>query len=570
MRSIKKIVVFCLLLNAIACLIQAQGTQTSYSKKELLLYLVRLNDKNLPDEWARQSTQKDNRYYGAVFDKDSVVSPIATAHLIQSLTCGYVSPQSTYYRSKEILDRMILAARAIKNLQHPDGTIDLLSTNFHSTPDLGFTIFPMALSYGIILKNKQLDFGELQGLMKQYLQNAGRALSVGGIHTPNHRWVVASALASLHKLIPNAMYKLRIDEWLAEKIDIDPDGQYHEKSTAVYTPITNRSLLEIARKLDYPSLYDVVRRNLDLTFYFVHANGEIVTESSTRQDKYLRSNMAGYYLAYNFMALLDKDIRYAGMARYIQHTVPVDQLGYMLPYFIDDASLLQELPEGSPLPTQYHKIFTYSNMVRIREGNVDMSVISNNSNFFTYFKGEAALEGVRLSSAFFGKGQFEAQHLERTDNGYVLSAIMDAPYLQPLSKDKIPINEDAWSQIPKTERTLSEIQTLNTKVYVSELNGKARIRIVVDGPKNLPVTLELAFRKGGILRNVISKGGIDDAFLIKDGAYATYQKGDDIIKVGPGLAAHKWTQLRGALPKLPADCLYFTQYAPCEFEFTVE
>jgi hypothetical protein len=465
---------------------------------------------------------------------------------------------------------MTLAARALNNLQHADGTIDLLSTNFHSTPDLGFTIFPMALSYGIMLKNKQLDFGELQGLMKQYLQNAGRALSVGGVHTPNHRWVVASALASLYKLIPDAMYKLRIDEWLAEKIDIDPDGQYHEKSTAVYTPITNRSLLEIARKLNYPNLYDVVRKNLDLTFYFVHSNGEIVTESSTRQDKYLRSNMAGYYLAYNFMALLDKDKRYAGMARYIQQTVPVDQLGYMLPYFIDDASLLHELPEGTPLPTQYHKVFTHSNMARIREGNVDMSMISNNSNFFTYFKGEAALEGVRLSSAFFGKGQFEAQHLERTDDGYVLSSITDAPYWQPLSKDKIPINHDAWSQIPKAERTLSEIQTLNTKVYVSELNGKARIRIVVDGPKNLPVTLELAFRKGGILRNVISKEGIDDAFLIKDGSYATYEKGDDMIKVGPGRAAHKWTQLRGALPKLPADCVYFTQYAPCEFEFTVE
>jgi hypothetical protein len=280
--------------------------------------------------------------------------------------------------------------------------------------------------------------------------------------------------------------------------------------------------------------------------------------------------MAAYYLAYNFMALLDKDKRYAGMAKYIQNTVPVDQLGYMLPYFIDDPSLLQELSESTPFPTRYHKQFRYSNMVRIRDGKVDMSVISNNSNFFTFFKGEAALEGVRLSSAFFGKGQFEAQHLERTDDGYVLSSITDAPYLQPLSKEKIPINADAWSQIPKTERTLSEIQTLNTKVYVRELNGKAFIRIVIDGPKNLPVTLELAFRKGGILKDVIPKEGIEEAFLIKDGAYATYQHGEDTIKVGPGLAAHKWTQLRGALPKLPADCLYFTQYAPCEFEFTIE
>jgi len=43
-----------------------------------------------------------------------------------------------------------------------------------------------------------------------------------------------------------------------------------------------------------------------------------------------------------------------------------------------------------------------------------------------------------------------------------------------------------------------------------------------------------------------------------------------MIKIGPGKGSHKWTQLRGALPKLQADCLYFTNYAPCEFEFTIE
>ena len=73
-------------------------------------------------------------------------------------------------------------------------------------------------------------------------------------------------------------------------------------------------------KIDY--LYDVVRKNLDLTFYLVHSNGEVVTETSNRQDKYLRRNMSGYYLAYNHMALLDGDRRYSGMIRYIEETAP--------------------------------------------------------------------------------------------------------------------------------------------------------------------------------------------------------------------------------------------------------
>jgi hypothetical protein len=377
-------------------------------------------------------------------------------------------------------------------------------------------------------------------------------------------------LAWINSFFPDPAYEARVGQWLAEKVDIDPDGQYAERSTSGYTPVTNRSLLEIAKRMNHPELFDIVRKNLDMTFYFVHSNGEIATESSKRQDKYRQSNMAGYYLAYNYLAIKDKDSRYAGMVNYIQNTVPVSDLEEMLPYFLEDDAMLQDLPSGDPLPTTYHKFFKYSDMARIREGKTDMSVILNNTTFFTYFKGEAALEGIRLSSSFFGKGQFESQQMEKEEDTYILSSSIEGPYYQPLPKEKIPAEGEAWGQVPRTERTQSEVQKLTTKVYITENHGKATIKIKVDGPKNLPVTVELGFRSGGKLTNVDQKQGISNAFLVRNGEYATYQKGSDAIKVGPGICKHKWTQLRGALPKLQADCLYFTNYAPCEFEFTIE
>jgi len=540
------------------------------SKKELLAKLIRLNDESIPKVLSRQLREKTNPYYGAIYDADSIVSPIGTANLIQTLMCGYVSRDSKFYQSKDLLERMTIAAKALLNFQHPDGTVDLLSTNFHSTPDLAFTIYPLAVSYSIMLKNNKLKYADLPALIKQFLLKGGDALTVGGIHTPNHRWVVCGALAWLHTFFPNAMYRARVDQWLAEKIDIDADGQYQERSTAVYTPVTNRSLLDIAKKMNYVSLYDVVRKNLNLTFYFVHSNGEIATESSIRQDKYIQSIMSAYYLAYNSMALLDKDSHYSGMIAYIQNTVTAEQLGYMLPRFLEDSSLLETLPEPSPLPTSYHKYFSYSDMVRIREDDVDMSIITNNPNFLTYFKGHAALESVRLSSAFFGKGQFESSQLDRDGNSYVLSSVMHGPYYQPLPKEKIPDSTETWRSVPRNERDQSEVQTLYTKIYVTPENKKVKVKVVVDGPKNLPVTLELGFRMGGTLQNVTPKKGIKNAFLIKDGEFATYQNDNDKIKIGPGTGVHKWTQLRGALPKVQAECLYFTSYAPCEFEFTIE
>lgn len=560
-----------LFMFLLACCLTAVGATTApRNGKELLKELVRINDGNLQKTLARQWPANVQPYPGAVFDTDSVVSPFGTAHLVQELVCSYVSPSSEFYRSEPLLRKAILAARGLLSLQHEDGTIDLISTNFHSTPDLGFTIYPIGFAYSIIQKNKGLNFGELPELLKKYMLKAGKALSTGGIHTPNHRWVVSGALAWINSFFPDPAYRARVDQWLAEKVDIDPDGQYNERSTAVYTITTNRSLIEIARRMGHAELYDIVRKNLDMTFFFVHANGEIVTESSNRQDKYQVSNMGGYYHAYNFMALRDKDSRYAGMASYILKTVPPADLLYLLPFLVEDTSLTNELPEPTPVPEQYHRYFRYSDMARIREGNTDISVINNNTTFLTFFRGEAALEAVRLSAAFFGKGQFQSTQMEKEGDTYILSSSLEGPYYQPLPPEKIPAEGDAWSKVPKTERQQSEVQLLKTKIFITPAGSKTSVRISVDGPKNLPVTLEFGFRSGGSLSNVAGKPGIDKAFLATEGGYTLYRKGHDEIRVGPGVCRHKWTQLRGALPKLQADCLYFTNYAPCKFEFTIE
>jgi hypothetical protein len=566
----KNKITICLLLLLMLSVSNVKCITPPYKSRELLTQLIRLNDDDISNSLKWQWTDKNNALCGAIFDGDSIVSPNGTAHFIQKLMCSYVSPVSTWYQSKELLNRMILAANGMITLQHSDGTIDLVNANFHSTPDLGFTIYPLALAYSIMLQNKNLNYGELNSLMKRYMLKAGDALSVGGVHTPNHRWVITGALAWLYQFFPDPRYKSRAEQWLAEKVDIDPDGQYHERSTAVYTPVTNRSLIDIAQKMHYEYLYDHVRKNLDLTFYFVRSTGEIATESSNRQDKYIISDMSGYYRFYRFMALKDKDSRYSGMVDYIEKTVPLANLGGMLPYFIEDPSMLQELPKPTPLPTSYEKQFKFSDIVRIRDGERDMSIISNNSTFFSYFKGTAALEGMRLSAAFFGRGQFQSEKIEKVGDTYILSSIVKGPYYQPLSKEKIPADGEAWGKVPRTEREQSEIQTLETKIYITKTDGKVKVKVSVNGPENLPVSLELGFRKGGTLSNVTKKEGADAVYLMKNGTIAQYSKDGNTITIGPGICKHKTTQLRGALPKLQADCLYFTTYAPGEFEFTIE
>lgn len=535
-------------------------SKNSQSKPSWLLDWIKINDSNLANYKPLKVIDPNHKYFGGYLNEADIPNAGSTSGFVNRASTLFSCSESTYFQSNELLKNIEEAVKCMLKFQHSDGTIDLLETNFHSTPDLAFVLENIVPAYSFIKKANILGTEKVMDLLKSFLLKAGEALNVGGIHTPNHRWVVCGALTKLNDLFPNKLYTNRIEQWLAEHIDIDADGQYTEKSTNTYSPIVNRSLIIMARGLKKPQLLDPVRKNLLMTMYYVHPNGEVVTEASNRQDKGTIGNMAKYYYCYKYMALLEKNGEMAAMCRRIEETSTTQQLAGYLDYFLEDSSLWEELPSSKPLPTNYAKVFPYSGVVRIRRGNWDSTILSNNASFLTFHNTNTILQGMRIAASFFGKGQFQTEKIEKIDDSWVLKNSLEGPYYQPLNKKYIDKAGD-WEKMTKSKRPQSEIQKLNYLVKIQEIEGGLEVEFQISGTDNVPVTLELIFRAGGEFSGVEKYAKRENAYLFSE-KIGTYSVGTDKIIFENGKFEHKQLQLRGALPAMESPTVYLTGFTP--------
>lgn len=475
------------------------------------------------------------------------------------VAASYCHPKSSHFRSEDLLPALQQTIGKLQELQYPNGTLDS-GGNRKSPPDTAFLLEPLCCAANILRSHN--DFEELSGITKEldtFLLTAGEGLRTGGLHTPNHRWVVCSVLAQLYALFNNKKYLDRIDEWLAEGIYINQDGQFPERSRN-YSVVENTAFIHLGDILNRPELLDPVRKNLDSTFYYMEQNGELVALDSRRQDKYAPITITRFYRLYRYMAIREDNRFFAAVARKIEAMQDFDRLVLSggLPYFMENSILSRKLPKSAKLPVQYTKHIKGSDLVRIKRGEHTASIFggtdkplivasgrATNPTFFTFRKGAAILEYARLSSSFFNMGYFRSDGLRKEGDQYLLSEKKEGYYYHPMPASernqagdyKLSESLDGrfWSKMDFDARPKDTLE-LNSEIRITEENGGFTIDLDIKGAENVEVTLELCFREGGRLEGV-SKGRDEDDFFLEDG-YATYTLGDDTISVGPGKYAH--------------------------------
>jgi hypothetical protein len=520
---------------------------------------------------------------------------------IAALAAAYCAPESSYYKSENLIPPMESASAAFLAAQHPDGTVD--AGNLASPPDTGFVVEGLATILAVLRQTNDPRLGKTKDTLSRFLLAAGEALVTGGVHTPNHRWVICSALARINSLFPAARYVDRIDDWLGEGIYIDSDGQFEERSAGIYSRVTVNAFVTIARLLNRPELLIPVRRNLDMTLFYLHPDGEVETVASRRQDQNMTVSVANYYLQYRYLAIRDHNPPYAAVVRLLEAN-PGEGLvegGNPVISFMEEPLLMKALPAGGSIPSDYARVFSNSGLARIRRGDISASVyggsdwplgvasgLASNPTFFNFRKGKAVLQSVRMGGEFFSEGAFRGEGLQVSGNQYSLHQRFDAPYYQPLPKGlRNPQGDYAltpardsrfWSKLDFPHRRMSNVQELDQKVTVVEKQGVFELRFDITGHAHVPFLVELAFRPGGEFAGTLQEASTRDntkVLFLKEGA-GKYRVGGDTIEFGPGQADHQLTNLsgpsysaHGATLKPAGSCVYITGFTPFQKIVTI-
>lgn len=522
--------------------------------------------------------------------------------LLMVFACGYADPASRLHREARLVPAMAAFAGALRAKQHTSGLFD--AGNLESPPDTAFILETLCKAQSRLEHDAHAATAAVRGTLRDLILAAAEGVRSGGVHTPNHRWGVCAALAQAHRLYPNPRYVGRIDEWLAEGIDQDADGQFSERSPSYNGKVVDPALVTLAVLLDRPHLLEPVRRNLQMTLRHMEPDGEIEAVASRRQDQRAAARVYiwDYYVPFRYLAIRDGDGAFAAVARRIERdflgkllSSPIDP-NWPLPFFFEIPGLAGELPPDAALPSDFAKLFAGSGLARIRRGTTSATVfggsdwhdgwgpasgLSTNPTFFKFRKGSAVLASVRMTPSFFGTGFFYSEGLEADGPRYRLRQVLRVPYYLPLapgqrnaSGDYAMTDDGRFFSKLSFDRRPKQYRTLNSEVTIEERDGGFALELSVEGQPGVPVTIELAFRADGTLQGVESLDNATpepgtakaesgpswlgrarryvaaaeargDQFRLKDGAWGRFTAGSDSIEFGPGFYARPPGRMEG-------------------------
>lgn len=505
---------------------------------------------------------------------EDFTDPLASLAQFYTLVPVYLNCDSKYYKNKKILESIVLILDYLDRVQRPDGTFDGRTTNFFSAPDAGFGMHVLVWSYKLIVRyGDEKDREILEKRFFDLIKSTAKGIAEGGFHTPNHRWVQASGLMQAYNIVKDEKFKDMALKYLAEGIDCDENGEYSERSAAVYNSTNNTSMIIFHEETGEDYFLDYVKRNLDMMATYYEPDGSIFTANSRRQDrdKGQKYFPACYYHIYLFMAYKFKDAKYNAMLGRIFSICNKNKCNgpdclylYML---IPELKSL-EFNENSILET-YEKHYEKSGIVRIGRPGYTCSLIRGRTSFLFFQAGKIRCY-MKICASFFAVAQFAPEEIKHEDEGYTMTFKTYGYYKMPF--DVVPEVEDYW-QMDYNSRPIAKQLELNIKVHVKEIDNGISVRVITDGCDRVPIKVEMCITPECLIKTQCSRfvGDAGRNVTISSGNVEVW-KDNDRIEIGPGFANHMFTyNMRGSeAPESKDFTVYFTDSTNIDRTFFIK
>ncbi|EIP98751.1 hypothetical protein OpiT1DRAFT_03218 [Opitutaceae bacterium TAV1] len=267
--------------------------------------------------------------------------------------------------SAAALDSACVRALAfLRRRQSPDGRLDL--NGMYAANEIGFPVTGLALAWA---RFRDLGLSPAPGFIADlatFLRRGAEAILAGSPMTANHRWsAVAAPLAALHHLWPDPRYLARIESLLAEGIDIDADGCWHEERSPNYNNVASQGLLALADALGRPELLTPLTRHGEFLLHGIQPGGEFDSTLSHRQDRALPDRIAVTCGIARRLALLTGDGRYTSLCDAGRPSASAPE-AELVPLLLQLDAHPGPLPAPRPLPDRYEVFYASVPQARLR------------------------------------------------------------------------------------------------------------------------------------------------------------------------------------------------------------
>ena len=502
----------------------------------------------------RQCVDEHSPVFGSiVYDEYSLPDPKATAWNTLTFATSWLYPKSRFWGDIRMFERIDIALDFITRRQHPGGCFDLENVNFYSAPDTAFILCALIPLYRLFQKHKYADKTALSPLAEKInniMLPAFEGICAGGFHTPNHRWVNASTLAAGYNFTRNKAYLDKAKRYLAEGIDCNEYGEYSEKS-ANYNFVNNRAMIMLFEELGDEKYLEYVKRNLDMTLYYLESDGSLFTEKSVRQDRGRKYFPDELYFQYLYIAHHYKDKAAAQVAAFIFDRLFKNRY-FAAPDFLYEFMLHEEISfsdtdlfvsaDNFKIP-DYNRHFSSSGIVRYKRGDFGYTLMENNNKILCFSVGNL-IGYMKLTVGYFSAGHIQAAHIQPTDNGYCFDFGAESWYYEPLENVTEPIID--FRAADHSMRKLQHPSRISLRFEIRHAENGIDLRIVTNGLNGVHYRFEFVLPPGKLTTHdsfaMVPEPG--SYVLLKNGHVNVHDKNHTLV-IGECFADRQVFQVNG-------------------------